>query len=109
LTVALVFWRHNPNATFIEQATNDGLRWTFNDFNHAAFWPALAILPNNANLDTVFVQHRTHLVGRQEDIAITIVTYQEPMSIAMALHAALDFIEQSRGVANFFDIQSFFS
>jgi dTDP-glucose pyrophosphorylase len=95
LTVALVFWRHNPNATFIEQSSNDGLCGAFNDFNHATFGSAFAVLPDDANLDTVFVQHRSHFIGRQKDIAIAIVTYQEPMSIAMALHAAFDLIEQS--------------
>ena len=52
-----------PDATFIEQATNDGLRRSLNDFNHATFGSALAVLPDDANFDAIFVQHRTHLVG----------------------------------------------
>ena len=95
LAIALVFRGHNPNAAFIEQAADDGLSGTLQNFNDTTFRSAFSVLSDDANFDTVFVQHGTHFVGRQENIAITIVTNEKAMSIAVALHTAFDLIEQS--------------
>ena len=82
------------------------MRRTLHNFNYTTFRPAFAVLPDDANLDAIFVQNGTHFVGRQEDVTVAIIANEEAMSVTMALHAAFDFIEESRGLANFFDIQS---
>ena len=43
LAVALVFWRDQPDAAFLQQATDDGLLGAFQNFNHAPLWTPLAI------------------------------------------------------------------
>ena len=66
------------------------------DLDHAALGPALAVVPHDARLDAVLVQHRAHLVGRQVDVAFAVVANHVAVAVAMALDHALDFIEQAR-------------
>jgi hypothetical protein len=54
------------------------------------------------------VQHRSHFIGRQVDVGITIVTDDKPMTIAVALNQTLNFCQQGAGLLNIFDILPFF-
>ena len=56
---------------------------------------ALAVLPHDARLDAVLVQHRAHLVGRQVDVGFAVVALHEAVAVAMALDHAFDFVEQA--------------
>ena len=94
LAVALVLRRHQPDAAFVQQPPDDGLRRTLDDLHHAAFGTALAVVAHDARLDAVLVQHGAHFVGRQVDVAFAVVANHVAVAVAMALDHALDFIEQ---------------
>jgi len=106
LAIALVLWRHQPDTTFLQQTTDDGLLRSFEDFNHAPFRAAFAVKPHHADLDAVLVQHGTHFIGRQVDVRLTVITHQKAMAIAMALNLSFDFFQHPAGWSHFFDIQS---
>ncbi len=84
LAVTLVLGRHQPDTAFLQQAANDGVGGTFNDFRDAAFGPVLAVMPHDARLDAVLVQHGTHFVGRQVDVGFAVIAQHEAMAIAVA-------------------------
>jgi hypothetical protein len=93
----------------MQQAADDGLLWSFNDFNDAAFGSPFAVLAHDANLHAVLVQNGAHFIGRQIDVRLTAVTDQEAMTVTVPLHTAFDFFQQAAGWRYFFDIQSFYS
>jgi hypothetical protein len=76
----------------------------FDYFNHATFGATLAVLPNNPHLDAVLVQNSTHFIGRQVNIAQTVVTHDKAVAITMALYAAFNFDQCRAGGSQFFDI-----
>ena len=55
LTITLVFRGDQPEASFLQKASNNGLLGAFDNFNHAPFRPTLSVLAHDANLDTVTV------------------------------------------------------
>jgi len=71
-----------------------------------SFGPTLSIQTHNSDLDTVLVQHGTHLVGGQVDVRLAIIAHQKAVSIAMPLHLTFDFFQHPAGWSHFFDIQS---
>ena len=73
LTITLVFWSHDPNATLVQQAANDRMNRTFNNLNYTAFWTAFSVLTHDAHFDTIFVQNGPHFVRRQVNIANTVI------------------------------------
>ena len=108
LAVALVFGRDEPHAALVQQAADDRLRGPFDDLDDAPFGAALAVVPHDARLDAVLVQHGAHFVGRQVDVALAVVANHVSMAIAMALDHSLYFIEQpGADVSDIFDIESF--
>jgi hypothetical protein len=50
------------------------------------------------------VQHGAHLIWRQVDVGAAVVADQEPMPVAMSLNRAFNFIQQTAGGVNIFDI-----
>jgi hypothetical protein len=50
------------------------------------------------------VQHGAHLVWRQVDVGAAVVADQEAVSVAMSLNGSFDFIQQTAGGVNIFDI-----
>jgi len=106
LAIALVFWRHQPQATFLQKTTNDRLLRTLQNFNHTTFWPPLAIKAHHTHLDPILVQNSTHFIGRQKDVRLTVIANQKAVAIAMALHAAFNFFQHPAGWSHFFNIQS---
>ncbi len=108
LAVALVFGRDQPDAAFVQQPADDGLRRPLDDLDDAAFGPALAVVAHDARLHAVLVQHGAHLVGRQVDVAFAVVANHVAVAVAMALDHSLYFIEQpGADVSDIFDIESF--
>ena len=81
---------------------------TLDDFDDAPFGPTASVLPDDACLDAVLVEHRAHLIGRQVDVGFTIVALYEPMSVAMSLHRSFDLIQQAAGLAIIFDMIALF-
>ena len=96
LAVALVFGRDEPDAAFVQQAADDRLRRALDDLDHAPLGAALAVVPHDARLDAVLVQHRAHFVGGQVDVGFAVVAHHEAVAVAMSLDHAFDFIEQVR-------------
>ena len=91
LTVALVFGRDEPDATFLQQPPNNGIGRTLNDFGHATFRPVLAVMAHDARFDAIFVQHRSHFVGWQVNICLTVVALNKTVTITMAGYGSLEF------------------
>ena len=83
LPVALVFRRHQPHATLLQQASDDGGIGAFDDLRHAPFGAALAVCAHDAGFHPVFVQDCPHFVGRQVNIGLSIVANHEAVPIAM--------------------------
>jgi hypothetical protein len=50
------------------------------------------------------VQDRPHFVRRKVNISAAVVTDQESMPVAMSLNRAFNFIQQTAGGVNIFDI-----
>ena len=73
LPVALVFRGDQPDAAFLQQAPDDGLRRTLDDLNHAPLRAAFAVAAHDARLDAIFVQHRPHFVGRQVNVGPAVI------------------------------------
>ena len=95
LTIALVFRRDQPDTAFMQQAANDGVGRTLKDFGYPAFGPVFPIVPHDACLDAVFVQHRTHLVGRQVYVGLAVVTLDKAMAVAVTENRAVEFSEKT--------------
>ena len=110
LAVALVLGGHQPNATFLQQPADDGLRWPFNDLQHTPLGPTTLVLAHDAHTHPILVQHGAHFVGGNVDVRLTIIANDEPMPVTVTLHGALDLIRRNlrRGRAGvfFFAIQS---
>ena len=53
--------------------------------------------------DPVFVQHSTHLIGRQINIAQAIVANHKSMTITMSLYGTFDFIQRDADFFKIFD------
>ena len=112
LAIALVFRCHQPNTTLLQQATNDGLPGAIQNFSDPPFRTTATVRAHNFDLHMVFVQHRPHFIGRQINIGLTIVTQNEAMAIAVALHHAFKFFLNRAGLFGggcFFKVQSFAS
>ena len=108
LTISFVFWHNDPDAAFLQQAANDGLFGSLNNFGNAPFWAPFTVTSHNPNFDAVFVQYRTHLVRGQIDVRLAVITGYKSMAIAMALNYSLNFIQQATGLANIFDTMTLF-
>ena len=63
LAIALVFGCYQPDATFLQQAPDDGLGGSFDNFHDPALRTPFAVAADNAHLDPVLVQHGTHFIG----------------------------------------------
>ena len=94
LAITLIFRCHQPHATLVEQPPDDGHALALEDFKHPAFWAALAVVADDAHLDPVAVQHRTHLLLRQVDVGLITFADHEAVTITVTLHLALDFTHQ---------------
>ena len=108
LAIALVFWRHQPHAAFLQQTANDGLRRPLNDFNHTPFGAAAPIEAHHPGFDPVFVQDSAHFIGRQVNVCRPVITLYKAVAIAMALNGSFKFFQQAAGCAHFFDTIPFF-
>ncbi len=109
LSIALILGRDDPDAAFLQQAADDGLRRSLKDLNHAPLGPSPTVLAHDTRPDPVLMQHCAHLVGWQEDVGLAIVAQDEPMPITVPLHTAFNFIcgLRKRGAGgHFFVIQS---
>jgi hypothetical protein len=54
------------------------------------------------------MQHGSHFVRRQIDVGLTVITGQKSVTITMTLNGAFDFIQQTAGLANILDKETFF-
>jgi hypothetical protein len=72
-----------------------GCGGTLDDLDHAAFGPALAVVPHDARAHAVLVQHRAHFVGGQVDVGFAVVADHVAVAVAVPLDHALDFVEQA--------------
>ena len=91
----------------MQQTANDRLLRAFDNLDHSPFRATFAVLTNDAHLDAVAVQDRTHFIGRQVNVRLTIITDQKSMTITVALNTANNFFQHCTGLSYFFDIQSF--
>ena len=55
-----------------------------------ALGPAAAVEAHDTHLDAVAVQHRTHLLLGEVDVGLSILADHEAVTVAVALHGALD-------------------
>ena len=92
LSVAFVFGCEQPDAVFLQQTTNQGLAAALDDFEHAPFGPALAVVTGNARLDTVTVQHGAHFVGGQIQVGRAVFRHDKTVPISVPLYGADDFV-----------------
>ncbi len=104
LAVALVFRRHDPDAVFVQQATDDRMRGALDDLQHTPFGATFSILPHDPHPNLVLVQHRAHLVRRQVDVGAAVFANQKPVPVAMALHRTFNFVQQTAGGVDILDI-----
>jgi hypothetical protein len=75
----------------LQQAANDGLGCTFDDFGDFAFGATFAVVPHDAHFDAVAVQHSAHLVRRQVQVSTAIVALHKSVSVAVAKSRAFNF------------------
>ena len=92
LAEALVLGRHQPQAAFVQQAADDGLRRALDDLEHAPLGAAAPVQAHHAHAHAVAVQHRPHLVGRQVDVRLTVVAQHETVAVAMPGNDTFDFV-----------------
>ncbi|MCY1168049.1 hypothetical protein D9M73_80320 [compost metagenome] len=95
LAITLVFGRDQPDTAFLQQAADDGIGRALQDFRDAAFGPVFTVVPHDARLDAVLVQHGAHFVGRQVNIGLAVVALDKTMAITVAKNGALEFCEES--------------
>jgi len=88
----------------VQQAPDDRVGRPLDDLQHAPFGPALSVLAHDPHTDLVLVQDRPHFVRRKVNISAAVVTDQESMPVAMSLNRAFNFIQQTAGGVNIFDI-----
>jgi hypothetical protein len=88
----------------MQQAANDRLLGALDDFYHPPLGTAAPVLPHDARLDAVFVQHCTHLVRGQIDVGFAVIALHETVSVTMSLNSSFKFIQQTAGVAIIFDM-----
>jgi len=88
----------------MQQAADDRLLGALDDFDHPPLGTSAPILPHHARLDTVLVQHCTHLVRGQIDVGFAVVALHETVSVAMPLNSSFKFIQQTAGSAIIFDM-----
>jgi hypothetical protein len=93
LPIALVFGGDQPDAAFLQQTADDGVGGAFEYLGDAAFGPVFAVVPHDARLDAILVQHRAHFVGRQVNIRFAIVAQYKAVAVAVAGNGALEFSE----------------
>ena len=79
----------------MQQTANDRVGRAFNDFSDAAFGPVFAVMTDDSRLDAIFVQHGTHLVWRQVNVGLAVVTLHKTVAITVAINGALEFCEEA--------------
>ena len=90
----------------MQQAPDDGLRWTFQDLHHLALGPATAVMAHHAHLDAVLVQHGAHFIGGEVDIGVAVIPDEETMAVPVALNGSFHFFQQVAGLVHSFVKQS---
>ena len=101
LAITLVFWRNQPDATFLQQAADDGAVRPLHNFGHATLWPTFSVLSNDANLDTVFVQDGPHLIGWKVDVGLSVITHHKAVTVAVTRDGAFNFCHQAAVLIHF--------
>ena len=94
LAVTLVFRRHQPDATFVQQATNDGRFFALDNLGDAAFGAAFAVVAHDARFDFVVVQDRAHFLLRQIQVGLAVGAADEAVTITVTVNGAFDFAHQ---------------
>ena len=108
LAITLVFRRHQPDTTLLQQAANDRVFGPFDNLDYPPFGAALAVAAYYPHLDPVLVQHGAHFVGRQINVRLAIITGYKSMAIPMALDSAFHFVQQGAGLTNILDTIALF-
>ncbi len=91
LAVALVFRSHEPDAAFLQQAANDGLRRALDDFNNATFGTSPAVGAHDAGADPIAVQYGAHFIGRDVDVALVVIPDHKAVAFTVALDYTFNF------------------
>ena len=99
LTITLVFGRYQPDTAFLQQATDNGIGRSLDDFRDPTFRPVLAVVAHDTRLHAVFVQHSAHFIGRQINIGLAIVAQYKTVAIAVTRNGALELSEEASGRA----------
>ena len=87
----------------MQQAANNGLLGSLQDFDHAPLGSALAVTADHPNLDAVFVQDRAHFIGSKVNIGFAVVAGNKAMTVPVTLYRAFNFVQQAAGLAVIFD------
>ena len=109
LTITLVFRRHQPHTTLIEQSADDGIVRTLDDLDDAPLGTPALVVARNAHTHLVTVQNGAHFIGGDINVWLTIIANDKPMSITMTLHGSFNLFRlicRERLRVHFFDIQS---
>ena len=70
-----------------------------NDFGDTTFRPIFAVLPHDAGLDPVFVQHCTHFVGGQVDVSLAVIALHKAVAVPVTGNRAFKFGKKACGLA----------
>ncbi len=100
LAVAFVFRGQQPDPAFVQQAADQGGAGAFDDFGYAPLGAAAPVVPNDARLDAVAVQHGAHFVGREVEVGLAVVALHKAVAVAVPMHHAVKLGQQ--WVLNFF-------
>jgi len=94
LAVALVFGRDEPDAAFMQQPADDRRLPALEDLEHAPFGSTFAVVADDPRLHAIAVQHRAHLLRREVQVGLAIVSNEKTVTVAVTLHRAFHFAHQ---------------
>ena len=74
-----------------------------NERKKTPFGPSLSVTSHHPDFDLIFVQDRSHFIGCEVDVWLTIITSDKAVSISVALYDTCHFIQWCAGLAILFD------
>jgi hypothetical protein len=83
----------------LQEPADDRVGRALNDLGDTAFRPVFTVLPNDAGLDPVFVQHCTHFVGGQVDVSLAVIALHKAVAVPVAGNRAFKFGKKAGGLA----------
>ena len=70
-----------------------------NDFGDTTFRPIFAVLPHDAGLDPVFVQHSAQFIGRQVNVSLAVIALYKAVAVPVTGNRTFKFGKKTRGLA----------